>query len=53
MSKMNDIAMTIEELRNATAAINDATNWLAQQFTSDSKQQNIHIATKAKTCTDP
>ena len=32
MSKMNDMAMTIEELRNATAAINDAANWLAQQF---------------------
>ena len=32
MSKMNDMAMTIEDLRNAAAAINDAANWLAQQF---------------------
>ena len=32
MSKMNDMAMTIEELRNAAAAINDAADWLAQQF---------------------
>ena len=32
MSKMNDMAMTIEELRNAATAINDAANWLAQQF---------------------
>lgn len=32
MSKMTDMAMTIEELRNAAAAINDAANWLAQQF---------------------
>ena len=32
MSKMNDMAMTIEELRTAAAAINDAANWLAQQF---------------------
>lgn len=32
MSKMNDMAMTIEELRNAAAAINDVANWLAQQF---------------------
>lgn len=32
MSKMNDMAMTIEELRNAAAAINNAANWLAQQF---------------------
>ena len=53
MSRMNDMAMTIEELRNAAAAINDAANRLAQQFTSDSKQQNINIANKAKTCTDP
>ena len=29
MSKMGDIAATIEELRNAAAAINDAANWLA------------------------
>ena len=32
MSKMNDMAMTIEELRNAAAAINDAAIWLTQQF---------------------
>lgn len=32
MSKMNDMAMTIEELRNTATAINDAANWLAQQF---------------------
>ena len=32
MSKMNDMAMAIEELRNAAAAINDAADWLAQQF---------------------
>lgn len=37
MSKMNDMAMTIEELRNATAAINDAANWLAQQFGGESE----------------
>ena len=32
MSKMSDMAMTIEELRNAAAAINGAANWLAEQF---------------------
>ena len=32
MSRMNDMAMTIEELRNAATAINDAANWLAHQF---------------------
>lgn len=37
MSKMSDMAMTIEELRNAAAAINDVANWLAQQFGGASK----------------
>ena len=46
MSKMSDMAMTIEELRNAAAAINDAANWLAHQFSSDDKQQNEIIAAK-------
>ena len=32
MSKMSDMAMTIEELRSAAAAINEAANWLAEQF---------------------
>ena len=32
MSKMADMAQTIEELRSAAAAINDAANWLTQQF---------------------
>lgn len=38
MSKMNDIAMTIEELRNAAAAINEAVNWLAEQFSGTSEE---------------
>jgi len=29
---MDDMAMTIEKLRNAAAAINDAADWLTQQF---------------------
>lgn len=32
MSRMSDMAQTIKELRNAAAAITDAANWLAQQF---------------------
>lgn len=35
MSKMNEMAMTIEELRNAAAAINEAASWLAKQFSDD------------------
>lgn len=32
MSKMNDMALTIEELRSAVAAIKDAADWFAAQF---------------------
>lgn len=32
MSKMSDMVETIKELRDAAAAINDAANWLSQQF---------------------
>ena len=32
MSKTNDMVMTIEELRSAAAAINEAASWLAEQF---------------------
>ncbi|MCB6544699.1 DNA ligase [Blautia glucerasea] len=46
MSKMNDMAMTIKELRNAATAINDVANWLTQQFSSDDKHQNRDIAAK-------
>ena len=35
MSKMSDMAQTIEELRSAAAAITDAANWLAQQFSGE------------------
>ena len=46
MSKMNDMAMTIEELRNAATAINDAANWLAQQFGGASKTTEKAEASK-------
>lgn len=50
MSKMNDMSMTIEELRNAAAAINDAANWLAQRFggTSETAEKAEAPAAPAK-----
>ena len=45
MSKMNDMAQTIEELRTAAAAITDAANWLAQQF---SDAVDAELATQPK-----
>ena len=41
MSKMSDMAMTIEELRGATAAINEAANWLAEQFSGTVEEAPI------------
>lgn len=35
MSKMSEMAATIEDLRSAAAAINEAANWLAKQFSGD------------------
>ena len=45
MSKMSDMAMTIKELRNAAAAINEAADWLAEQF-SDSIVEASNSAEK-------
>lgn len=40
MSKMSEMAMTIEELRNAAAAITEAANYLAQLYSdSDAEKQ--------------
>lgn len=54
MSKMGDMAMTIEELRNAAAAINDAADYLAQLFSGEEadKQQNSKAAAKQETKPD-
>ena len=35
MSKMSDMAATIEGLRTAAAAINDAASWLAEMFSGE------------------
>ena len=35
MSKMSEMSATIEELRKCAAAISDAANWLAEQFSGD------------------
>mgnify|MGYP000844621593 FL=1 len=35
MSKMSEMAATIEDLRSAAAAINEAANWLEEQFSGD------------------
>ena len=47
MSKMSDMATTIEELRNAAAAINDAANWLAEAFSSTDATEKAPAAEPA------
>ncbi len=39
MSKMADMAMTIEELRSAAAAITDAADWLTRQFSGETTEE--------------
>ena len=39
MSKMNDMAQTIETLRNVAAALTDAANSLAEAFTGESAEE--------------
>ena len=48
MSKMAEMAQTIEELRTAAASINAAADWLYQQFSGDdnSKQQDFKSTAK-------
>lgn len=48
MSKMAEMAQTIEELRTAAASINAAADWLYQQFSGDdaSKQKPAKAITK-------
>ena len=38
MSKMNEMTATIEGLRKCAAAINDAADWLTEQFSSEDPQ---------------
>ena len=50
MSKMAEMAQTIEELRTAAASINAAADWLYQQFSGDDNEaQATEASTKKKT----
>ena len=57
MSKINDMAMTIEELRNAAAAINDLANWLTTavyiRCSAAKRKYCRYYRGKIKICTDP
>ena len=40
MSRMGDMAATIEELRSAAAAITDAADWLAEMFSGEPRSED-------------
>ena len=48
MNKMNEMSQTIEDLRNAAAAITDAANWLTKQFSGDADKQSTNANTAEK-----
>jgi len=48
MSKMAEMAQTIEELRTAAASINAAADWLYQQFSGDNAPEQKSPAKKEK-----
>ena len=50
MSKMAEMAQTIEDLRTAAASINAAADWLYQQFSGDDNEAQ---ATEAPTKKEP
>ena len=44
MSRMSDMAQTIEELRSAAAAITDAADWLAKMFSGEPQAEDAHAS---------
>lgn len=40
MSRMSDMAQTIEELRSAAAAISDAVDWLTKMFSGEPQAED-------------
>lgn len=48
MSKMSQMAQTIEELRSAAATIAEAADWLAGQFSAQVEQPAAETPTKTK-----
>lgn len=49
MSKMSEMAASIEELRSAAAAINDIANWLAETFSANDPAEEVPATEPALT----
>ena len=48
MSKMSNMAIVIEELRNAAATIKDTADWLAEQFSNSEETVSVEEARSEK-----
>ena len=44
MSKMSDMAQTIENLRSAVAAISDAADWLTKMFSEELQAEDATVS---------
>ena len=44
MSRMSDMAQTIEELRSAAAAISDAADWLTKTFSGEPQAEDALVS---------
>lgn len=49
MSKMSEMAASIEELRSAAAAINDVANWLTETFSANKPTEEVSASEPALT----
>ena len=43
MSKVSDMAQTIENLRSAAAAVSDAADWLTKMFSSEPQAEDAPL----------
>lgn len=44
MSRMSDMAQTIEDLRSAAAAISDAADWLTKTFSGEPQAEDALVS---------
>lgn len=44
MSRMSDMAQTIEDLRSAAAAISDAADWLTKMFSGEQPAEDAPVS---------
>ena len=51
MSRMSDMAQTIEDLRSAAAAISDAADWLTKMFSGEPQAEDAPVSSPEQVLT--